>query len=68
MAENGELRRRIHADLSKGGARKSSVRDVLYKRLGEICDRSIEHQRYRASELDLETACIASWTRHGHSR
>ena len=34
---------------------------MFFYRLGEIRDRSFEHQQYRASGLSLVTAAIALW-------
>ena len=34
---------------------------MFIHRLGEIRDRSFEHQRYRASGLNLLTAAIVRW-------
>jgi TnpA family transposase len=55
-----ELRRRIHAGLNKGEARNALARAVFFNRLGEMRDRSFEHQRY-ASGLTLVTAAIVLW-------
>ena len=44
--------------------RKNTItpaRAVFFNRLGEIRDRSFEHQRYRASGLNLVTAAIVLW-------
>ena len=56
-----ELRRRVHAGLNKGEARNALARAVFFNRLGELRDRSFEHQRYRASGLNLVTAAIVLW-------
>jgi TnpA family transposase len=56
-----ELLRRVHTGLNKGEARNSLARAVFFYRLGEIRDRSFEHQQYRASGLTLVTAAIALW-------
>lgn len=56
-----ELRRRVHAGLNKGEARNALARAVFFYRLGEIRDRNFEHQRYRASGLNLVTAAIILW-------
>ena len=50
-----ELRRRVHAGLSKGEARNALARAVFFNRLGEIRDRGFEQQRYKASGLNLFT-------------
>ncbi len=77
-----ELRRRVHAGLNKGEARNALARAVFFYRLGEIRDRSFEQQRYRASGLNLVTAChrvvehgisgachqCFVWQRHGAGR
>jgi TnpA family transposase len=59
--QSPELRRRVNAGLNKGEARNALARAVFFYRLGEIRDRSFEHQRYRASGLTLVTAAIALW-------
>jgi TnpA family transposase len=56
-----ELRRRVQVGLNKGEARNALARAVFLCRLGEIRDRSFEHQRYRASGLTLVTAAIVLW-------
>jgi TnpA family transposase len=56
-----ELRRRVQAGLNKGEARNALARAVFFSRLGEIRDRTFEHQRYRASGLNLVTAAIVLW-------
>lgn len=56
-----ELRRRVNAGLNKGEARNALARAVFFNRLGEIRDRGFEHQRYRASGLNLLTAAIVLW-------
>lgn len=55
------LRRKVTAGLNKGEARNTLARAVFFNRLGEIRDRSFEHQRYRASGLNLLTAAIVLW-------
>jgi TnpA family transposase len=59
--QNPALRRRTTAWLNKGEARNALARAVFFNRLGEIRDRSFEHQRYRASGLNLITAAIVLW-------
>lgn len=59
--QNVELRRRVHAGLNKGEARNALARAVFIHRLGEIRDQTFEHQRYRASGLNLVTAAIVLW-------
>jgi TnpA family transposase len=56
-----ELRRRVHAGLNKGEAKNALARAVFFNRLGEVRDRSYEHQRYRASGLNLVIAAIILW-------
>ena len=56
-----ELRRRVNAGLNKGESRNSLARAVFFNRLGEIRDRSIDQQQYRASGLTLVTAAIVLW-------
>lgn len=55
------LRRRVQAGLNKGEARNALARAVFMHRLGEIRDRGIENQSYRASGLTLLTAAITLW-------
>jgi TnpA family transposase len=56
-----ELRRRVTAGLNKGEAKNALARAVFFNRLGEMRDRSFEHQRYRASGLNLVVAAIVLW-------
>lgn len=56
-----DLRRRVHVGLNKGEAKHALARAIYFNRLGEIRDRSFEHQRYRASGLNLVTAAIVLW-------
>jgi TnpA family transposase len=56
-----ELRRRVNAGLNKGEAKNALARAVFFNRLGEVRDRSFEHQRYRASGLNLVVAAIVLW-------
>lgn len=55
------LRRRIQSGLNKGEARNALGRAVFMHRLGEIRDRGLENQSYRASGLTLITAAITLW-------
>lgn len=59
--QNVELRRRVQIGLNKGEAKNALARAVFLNRLGEIRDRSIENQRYRASGLNLLVAAIILW-------
>jgi TnpA family transposase len=59
--QNTELRRRVNAGLNKGESRNSLAKAVFFNRLGEVRDRSLESQQYRASGLNLVTAAIALW-------
>lgn len=56
-----DLRHRIQAGLNKGESRNALSRAVFSNRAGEIRDRTIEQQRYRASGLNLLTAAIVLW-------
>jgi len=56
-----ELRRRVTAGLNKGEAKNALARAAFFNRLGEMRDRSFEHQRYRASGLNLVVAAIVFW-------
>ncbi|EJB8506450.1 Tn3 family transposase, partial [Vibrio parahaemolyticus] len=55
------LRRRVQAGLNKGESRNALARAVFMHRLGEIRDRRLENQSYRASGLTLLTAAITLW-------
>lgn len=55
------LRRRVQAGLNKGEARNALARAVFMHRLGEIRDRGLENQSYRASGLTLLTEAISLW-------
>ncbi|AXI24628.1 Tn3 transposase DDE domain protein [Cardinium endosymbiont of Sogatella furcifera] len=55
------LRRRVQKGLNKGESRNALARAVFMHRLGEIRDRSLENQSYRASGLTLLTAAITLW-------
>ncbi len=55
------LRRRTNAGLNKGEARNALARAIFFHRLGEIRDRTLENQRYRASGLNLAVAAIILW-------
>lgn len=55
------LRRRVQAGLNKGESRNALARAVFTHRLGEIRDRKLENQSYRASRLTLLTAVITLW-------
>ena len=59
--QSKELRRRVQAGLNKGEARNALARAVFFNRLGEMRDHTFEHQRYRASGLNLITAAIVLW-------
>lgn len=59
--QSTDLRRRVHVGLNKGESKNALARAVYFNRLGEIRDRSFEHQRYRASGLNLVTAAIVLW-------
>ncbi len=56
-----DLRRRVNAGLNKGEAKNALARAVFFNRLGEMRDRRFEHQRYRASGLNLVVAAIILW-------
>lgn len=55
------LRQRVQAVLNKGEARNALARAVFMHRLGEIRDRGLKNQSYRASGLTLLTAAITVW-------
>jgi hypothetical protein len=56
-----DLRRRVNAGLNKGESKNALARAVFFNRLGEMRDRSFEHQQYRASGLNLVVAAIILW-------
>jgi TnpA family transposase len=58
---NVEWRRRVQLGLNTGEAKNALARAVFFNRLGELRDRSVEHQRYRASGLTLGVAGIVLW-------
>jgi TnpA family transposase len=51
----------VQRGLNKGEAKNALARAVFLNRLGELRDRSFEHQRYRASGLNLVVAAIILW-------
>ena len=55
------IRQRATAGLNKGESRQGLARAIFFHRLGEIRDRSFEHQHNRASGLNLLTAAIVLW-------
>ena len=55
------LRARSNAGLNKGDARNALARTLFFHRHGEIRDRTFEHQRYRASGLNLAVAAVILW-------
>ena len=59
--QDPELRRRVNVGLNKGEARNALARAVFFNRLGEMRDRTFEHQNYRASGLNLLVAAIILW-------
>ncbi len=59
--QNIELRRRVQIGLNKGEARNALARAVFLNRLGEIRDRRLENQRYRANGLNLVVSAIILW-------
>ena len=56
-----ELRRRVLVGLNKGEAENSLRRAVFFNKQGEIRDRTLENQRYRACGLNLVVAAIILW-------
>ena len=59
--EQPQLRRQATAELNKGESRNALARAVCFHRLGQLRDRTVEAQQYRASGLTLVTAAIALW-------
>ena len=56
--QNPTLRQGVKAGLNKAEAKNVLARAVFFNRLGELRDRSIKNQRYRASRLNLAVAAI----------
>ncbi|MCL2312319.1 MAG: Tn3 family transposase [Firmicutes bacterium] len=56
-----ELRRKVQIGLNKGEARNALARAVFFNQLGEVRDRSLENQQYRASGLNILVAAIILW-------
>jgi TnpA family transposase len=54
-------RQQVTAGLNKGEAKNTLARAVCFHRLGELRDRTYDHQRYRASGLNLVVAAIVLW-------
>ena len=63
-----DLRRRVNNGLNKGEVNNALARAVFFNRLGEIRDRTLDHQRHRASGLNLLTAAIILWNTVYHER
>lgn len=59
--QSTELRRRVQIGLNKGEAKNALARAVFFHRVGKLRDRRFEHQRYRASGLNLVVAAIVLW-------
>jgi TnpA family transposase len=59
--DDADLRRRTNVNLNKGEARNALARAVFFNRLGELCDRTFENQRHRASGLNLIVSAIILW-------
>lgn len=55
------LRRRVRVGLNKGEACNALVDAVSFNRRGELQDRSLANQQYRASGLNLVVAAIIHW-------
>ena len=47
--------------MNKGEARNALARAVFFNQLGEVRDRSLENQQYRASGLNILVAAIILW-------
>lgn len=59
--QDSSLRRRVQAGLNKGEACNALALAVFMHRQGEIRDRRLENQSYRASGLTLLTTEISLW-------
>ncbi len=57
----GTSKGELQVGLNKGEARNALARAIFFNRLGELCDRSYEDQRHRASGLNLMVAAIILW-------
>lgn len=57
--QDPSLRQRVQAGLNKGEVRNALARAVFMHRLGEIIDRGLENQSYRASGLTLPAVCCS---------
>lgn len=51
----------MQVGLNKGEAKNALSRAIFFNRLGEIRDRSIENQQYRASGLNIVVSAIILW-------
>lgn len=56
-----ELRKRTSTSLARGEARNALARGVFFNQLGEMRDRSYEHQIHKASGLNFLVAAIILW-------
>lgn len=56
-----KLRKRTSASLARGEARNALARGVFFNQLGEMRDRSYEHQIHKASGLNFLVAAIILW-------
>ena len=56
-----ELRQKTSASLARGEARNALARGVFFNQLGEIRDRSYEHQVHKASGLNFLVTAIILW-------
>lgn len=61
--QDPDLRRKVTAGLNKGEARNTLARAVFFNRLGEICDRYFEQQRYAPADLTCSRPPSFSGTR-----
>jgi TnpA family transposase len=63
-----ELRRRNHVGRNKGEQQNALRRAVFVNRLGELRDRTCEHQRHRTSGLKLIVSAITLWNTRARQR
>lgn len=56
-----ELRKRTSTSLARGKARNALSREAFFNQLGEMRDRSYEHQIHKASGLNFLVAAIILW-------
>ncbi len=56
-----QFRRKATRELNKGESRNALARAIHFYRLGEIREKTLQHQQYRMSGLNLATSVIVYW-------